>query len=65
MQLFDVYPLNDITITRAAGSRVYDEKGQEYDGNIDVQSISDFNATNPHPLKGDNKNRQKHNIEHR
>jgi acetylornithine/N-succinyldiaminopimelate aminotransferase len=30
MQLFDVYPLNDITISSALGSRVYDDKGSEY-----------------------------------
>jgi acetylornithine aminotransferase len=30
MKLFDVYPLNKITITKAAGSYVWDEKGTEY-----------------------------------
>lgn len=30
MKLFDVYPINDITITRASGSYVWDEKGQQY-----------------------------------
>lgn len=30
MKLFDVYPLNDITITRAKGAQVWDEKGIEY-----------------------------------
>ena len=30
MKLFDVYPLNNITITKAAGSYVWDEKGTEY-----------------------------------
>ncbi|MFM2139641.1 MAG: hypothetical protein RJA57_1948 [Bacteroidota bacterium] len=30
MNLFDVYPIQDITITRASGSRVWDDKGQEY-----------------------------------
>lgn len=30
MNLFDVYPIQDITITRALGSRVWDEKGQCY-----------------------------------
>jgi acetylornithine/N-succinyldiaminopimelate aminotransferase len=30
MKLFDVYPLQPITIDRASGSAVWDEKGQEY-----------------------------------
>ncbi len=30
MQLFDVYPLNDITIEKAEGSYVYDDKGTRY-----------------------------------
>lgn len=30
MKLFDVYPLNDITITRGAGSYVWDESGNKY-----------------------------------
>jgi acetylornithine/N-succinyldiaminopimelate aminotransferase len=30
MNLFDVYPINDITITRAKGSYVWDDQGQQY-----------------------------------
>ena len=30
MSLFNVYPLNPIAITKAADSRVWDDKGQEY-----------------------------------
>ena len=30
MPLFDVYPLQDITIVKAKGSRVWDQNGQEY-----------------------------------
>jgi acetylornithine aminotransferase len=30
MKLFDVYPVNDITIERACGSYVWDDKGQQY-----------------------------------
>jgi acetylornithine aminotransferase len=30
MNLFDVYPLNDITITEGLGSYVWDDKGQKY-----------------------------------
>ena len=30
MKLFDVYPLQPITIERASGSQVWDDKGQSY-----------------------------------
>ena len=30
MQLFDVYPINDITIVKARGSYVWDQEGQQY-----------------------------------
>lgn len=30
MELFDVYPIQDITITRARGSYVWDDKGEQY-----------------------------------
>ncbi len=30
MKLFDVYPINDITITKAKGSYVWDINGQQY-----------------------------------
>lgn len=30
MNLFDVYPLNDITIVKATGSTVWDDQGREY-----------------------------------
>ena len=30
MNLFDVYPLNDITIEKASGSYVWDDQGQKY-----------------------------------
>ena len=30
MKLFDVYPINDITIVKAKGSYVWDDKGQQY-----------------------------------
>jgi acetylornithine/N-succinyldiaminopimelate aminotransferase len=30
MQLFDVYPLNNITPTKALGSKIWDQNGQEY-----------------------------------
>lgn len=30
MKLFDVYPLNDITIVKGAGSYIWDELGEQY-----------------------------------
>ena len=30
MSLFNVYPLNPIVINKAEGSRVWDDRGQEY-----------------------------------
>lgn len=30
MNIFDVYPINDIELIKASGSRVWDDKGQEY-----------------------------------
>jgi len=30
MNLFDVYPINDITIAKAKGSYVWDDKGEQY-----------------------------------
>ena len=52
MSLFNVYPLNPIAITKAAGSRVWDDKGQEYldmYGGHAVISIGQHRAhANPH-----------------
>lgn len=30
MNIFDVYPINDIELVKASGSKVWDDKGQEY-----------------------------------
>ena len=30
MNLFDVYPINEITIVKAKGSYVWDDKGEQY-----------------------------------
>jgi acetylornithine aminotransferase len=48
MQLFDVYPLNDITITGAKGSRVYDNKGQEYLDLYGGHAVISIGHTHPH-----------------
>lgn len=48
MKLFDVYPLNDITITRAAGSRVWDEKDNEYLDLYGGHAVISIGHTHPH-----------------
>src|SRR6202012_1497041 len=48
MQLFDVYPINDITITSARGSRVYDDKGQEYLDLYGGHAVISIGHTHPH-----------------
>jgi acetylornithine/N-succinyldiaminopimelate aminotransferase len=48
MQLFDVYPVNDITITHAKGSRVWDDKGQEYLDLYGGHAVISIGHTHPH-----------------
>jgi len=48
MKLFDVYPLNDITITRAAGSRVWDDKNNEYLDLYGGHAVISIGHTHPH-----------------
>jgi acetylornithine aminotransferase len=51
MKLFDVYPLNDITITRAAGSRVWDDKNTEYLDLYGGHAVISIGHTHPHWVK--------------
>ena len=51
MTLFDVYPLNNITIDRAEGSYVYDEKGQKYLDMYGGHAVISIGHTNPHYVK--------------
>lgn len=48
MKLFDVYPLNDITITKAAGSYVWDEKGTEYLDMYGGHAVISIGHTHPY-----------------
>lgn len=48
MQLFDVYPLNDIEITRAAGSNVWDANGQQYLDLYGGHAVISIGHTHPH-----------------
>ncbi len=48
MKLFDVYPLNDIVIDKAAGSYVWDDKGQKYLDLYGGHAVISIGHTNPH-----------------
>lgn len=48
MQLFDVYPLNDIEITKAAGSNVWDANDQKYLDLYGGHAVISIGHTNPH-----------------
>jgi acetylornithine/N-succinyldiaminopimelate aminotransferase len=48
MQLFDVYPLNDIEITKAADSNVWDANGQKYLDLYGGHAVISIGHTNPH-----------------
>jgi acetylornithine/N-succinyldiaminopimelate aminotransferase len=48
MKLFDVYPLNNITITKAAGSYVWDEKGNEYLDMYGGHAVISIGHTHPY-----------------
>lgn len=48
MKLFDVYPLNDIEITKANGSIVWDDKGNEYLDLYGGHAVISIGHTHPH-----------------
>ncbi|MGN6477628.1 MAG: aspartate aminotransferase family protein [Flavipsychrobacter sp.] len=48
MQLFDVYPLNDITIVKGSGSYVWDDKGQKYLDMYGGHAVISIGHTHPH-----------------
>ncbi len=51
MSLFNVYPLNPITITKAAGSRVWDNQGEEYLDMYGGHAVISIGHTHPHWVK--------------
>ncbi len=51
MKLFDVYPLNDITITKAQGSYVWDENGVQYLDLYGGHAVISIGHTHPHWVK--------------
>nr|WP_121270107.1 aminotransferase class III-fold pyridoxal phosphate-dependent enzyme [Pedobacter schmidteae] len=48
MNLFDVYPLNDIEITKASGSTVWDANGQQYLDLYGGHAVISIGHTHPH-----------------
>lgn len=51
MNLFDVYPVNDIVIEKAKGSLVWDDKGQEYLDMYGGHAVISIGHTHPHYVK--------------
>jgi acetylornithine aminotransferase len=51
MKLFDVYPLNDIEIVKALGSKVWDDKGTEYLDLYGGHAVISIGHTHPHYVK--------------
>src|ERR1700759_5179081 len=48
MKLFDVYTINEITITRAKGSYLWDETGQQYLDMYGGHAVISIGHTHPH-----------------
>jgi acetylornithine/N-succinyldiaminopimelate aminotransferase len=51
MNLFDVYPLQDITIVKAKGSYVWDDKGDQYLDLYGGHAVISIGHTHPHWVK--------------
>ncbi len=51
MKLFDVYPLNDITIVKAEGSYVWDDTNQKYLDLYGGHAVISIGHTHPHYVK--------------
>src|SRR3977135_1841719 len=48
MKLFDVYPINEITITRAKGSYLWDDAGHQYLDMYGGHAVVSIGHTHPH-----------------
>src|SRR4029079_12691206 len=51
MKLFDVYPINDVTIVKAKGSYVWDDKGEQYLDLYGGHAVISIGHTHPHWVK--------------
>ncbi|MFI5186492.1 MAG: aspartate aminotransferase family protein [Chitinophagales bacterium] len=48
MNLFDVYPINDVTVVKAKGSYVWDDKGEQYLDLYGGHAVISIGHTHPH-----------------
>src|SRR6201989_3527035 len=51
MKLFDVYPINDITVVKAKGSYIWDQEGQQYLDLYGGHAVISIGHTHPHYVK--------------
>jgi acetylornithine/N-succinyldiaminopimelate aminotransferase len=51
MNLFDVYPINEITIVKAKGSYIWDDKGEQYLDLYGGHAVISIGHTHPHWVK--------------
>src|SRR4051812_27351473 len=51
MTLFDVYPINDVTIVKAKGSYVWDDNGEQYLDLYGGHAVISIGHTHPHWVK--------------
>jgi acetylornithine/N-succinyldiaminopimelate aminotransferase len=51
MKLFDVYPISDITVTKAQGSYIWDENGVQYLDMYGGHAVISIGHTHPHWVK--------------
>ena len=51
MKLFDVYPINDVTIVKAKGSYVWDVNGEQYLDLYGGHAVISIGHTHPHWVK--------------
>lgn len=51
MNLFDVYPISDVTIVKAKGSYVWDDKGEQYLDLYGGHAVISIGHTHPHWVK--------------
>src|SRR5687768_3627600 len=51
MNLFDVYPVSDVTIVKAKGSYVWDDKGEQYLDLYGGHAVISIGHTHPHYIK--------------
>ena len=51
MNLFDVYPINNIAISKAKGSYVWDEQGEQYLDLYGGHAVISIGHTHPHWVK--------------